>query len=211
MMGGGAAFFDYDGDSDLDLWLSGGIRSDVLLENDGTGHFTEVSVAAGLVPTGNYPTSSVLTGDIDNDGDRDVFLTTSSDHPNRLFRNDGGVFTDATSSAGLLGDTAWSTNATFGDYNLDGYLDLYVGNYIETRNILVDSTGTPTGYAHECAPNWLYLNNGDFTFTEVSAWVGGADTGCALASAWSGLRRRSRYGRPDRERLRRVAGDQRPA
>ena len=187
LMGGGAAFFDFDGDLDLDLWISGGIGRDGLFENIGGGAFVDISEASGLGHTFLYTTNSVITGDVDNDGDRDVFLTTPPGYPNHLIRNNGdGSFTDMTAQAGLLGDTAWSTSASFGDYNLDGNLDLYVGNWLAEARFLIDSvTGFPNGFAHTCAPNWLYLGLGDGRFVDVSETVTQPDTGCVLATTWS--------------------------
>jgi len=186
-MGGGMAWFDYNNDGWEDLYLAGGNLRDALYRNNGDGTFTEVGVAAGLNITNGFGTHAVTTGDYDRDGDRDVFLTTLNSWPNHLLRNNGnGTFTDVYLEAGFGDDVAWSSSAAFGDYNLDGWLDLYVGNYVDNMAITYDSIGTVNGFAHDCRPNWMYVNNGDGTFTEVSELLNtSADTGCVLAVTWS--------------------------
>jgi hypothetical protein len=186
-MGGGTAWFDYNNDGWEDLYLAGGNLRDALYRNNGDGTFTEVGVAAGLNITNGFGTHAVTTGDYDRDGDRDVFLTTLNSWPNHLLRNNGdGTFTDVYLEAGFAGEVAWSASAAFGDYNLDGWLDLYVGNYVDNMAITYDSLGIVNGFAHDCRPNWLYVNNGDGTFTEVSGLLNAAaDTGCVLAVSWS--------------------------
>ena len=87
-MGGGAAWFDYDMDQDEDLFIIGGVNRDMLYRNDG-GTFTEVGLSAGL--TTNYPTFGVVTGDIDNDGFREIFVTTDVGYPNLLYFNNASV------------------------------------------------------------------------------------------------------------------------
>ena len=76
-LGGGAAFFDMDNDGDEDLWISGGVNRDVLYENDGKGSFSEIGEEAGLAITDLIITTGVITGDLDNDGFKDVFLSHS--------------------------------------------------------------------------------------------------------------------------------------
>lgn len=131
IMGGGAAFFDYNNDGFDDLYLTGGSEIDHFYENNGDGTFTEKAATVGLSITASHNTVGVATGDIDNDGFRDVFVTTDKFSANLLFRNNGdGTFTDISTSAGIL-HQAWSTSVSFGDYNLDGYLDIYVANYCD--------------------------------------------------------------------------------
>jgi len=123
----------------------------------------------------------VITGDIDNDGYRDVFVTTWIDEHNLLFKNNGdGTFQEISASAGIL-DTALSTAASFGDFNLDGFLDIYVVNYIDPSKPPTDDSG----FYYTCSPNYLYMNNGNETFTEVASLYGVADTGCGLAIAFT--------------------------
>lgn len=186
IMGSGAAFLDYDGDGRLDVLLVGGghweeaaprrYRSLWLYRNEGDGTFTLRSRAAGLEEVSAYG-MGVATADFDNDGDPDVFLTAVG--RNVLLRNDGGRFVDVTAKAGLADRKRWSTAAVFFDANRDGWLDLYVGNYVrwspeDDRRCTID--GSIRGY---CTPEIyrgvageFYLGNGDGTFTERTDEVG---------------------------------------
>ena len=188
-MGGGCAVLDYDSDGDQDLLFVNGTRwpdapaagpppSQALYANDGQGRFTDVTAAAGL-GVSLYGMGAAV-GDYDNDGDPDLYLTAVG--PNRLFRNDGGVFGDVTASAGVAGgEDAWSTSAGFLDYDHDGDLDLFVCNYVRwSRDIdfEVDYRLTGLGRAYGPPTNFegafpvLYRNEGDGTFTDVSAQSG---------------------------------------
>ena len=173
-MGGGVAWLDYDGDGDLDLMFAGEVGAPRLYRNNADGTFFDVTAASGF-PTGlptNYLMGAV-TADYDNDGDTDVLLIGRGGDP--LFRNNGdGTFTDINTTAGI-GDTAWTTAAAWGDYDHDGDLDLYLGNYIAQANF-------PN---HVPAPNKLYRNNGNQTFTDVTTLFGVAGAGTTLAVAWT--------------------------
>lgn len=97
--------------------------------------------------------------------------------PLKLFRNNGnGTFTDIASIAGLSSNLYSSYTASFGDYNKDGKLDISISHYVEQAVGLFDNTGTHIGFLHKCAPNSLYLNNGNNTFSNVANIVGIADT-----------------------------------
>ena len=190
-MGGGAAWFDYDNDGDEDIWITGGSNQDQLFRNEGGASFSNVSLAAGLGITDGIVTNGVLTGDLDNDGDRDVLVTTDVLWGNLLFRNNGdGSFTDISLSSGIGSDTAWSTVASFGDVNLDGFLDLYIGNYVERVAYLLDpATGAINGFDHQCYEDFYYLNegmgDGTISFARLDMPAMTADTGCALAVAFT--------------------------
>jgi hypothetical protein len=163
---GGAAFFDYDGDGYEDLHLTGGLRPDRLYRNLGDGTFEDVTQRAGLGPLEAVNTVGVATGDIDNDGDRDLFVTTAERFRNFLFRNEGdGRFTDVSEAAGIVGED-WSTAVAFGDVDLDGYLDLYVANYALYDGLPYDEHLTGG------LSNQLYHNNRDGTFTEIADSLG---------------------------------------
>ncbi len=184
IMGAGAALFDYDGDGDLDLYLINGNRElprmvearapvNRLYRQEADGRFVDVTVESGL-GDGCYG-MGVAIGDIDNDGDTDVYLTNFG--PDRLFANRGdGTFEDITSRAGLHIE-GWSCSATFLDYDLDGYLDLYVTQYIEFNPLkeCTDGAGRPD-YCGPTAlppvPDILLHNNGDGTFTDTSNQAG---------------------------------------
>ncbi len=187
LMGGGVAVFDFNQDGWEDIWINGGSHRDVLYQNNGNGTFTEIGEAAGLGLTANYRTTGVVSGDINNDGFRDVFITTREDTPNILFQNNGdGTFKDVSFSAGINDLIAWSTTAAFADINLDGHLDIYIGNYVEKFGYIADrELGILSGYDHECQPNYLLINNGDGTFSEKGKALLVADEGCALASTFT--------------------------
>lgn len=184
-MGGGSAWFDYDGDGDEDLIAVGGSLDNKLYRNDGNGAFTDVTVAAGLGGIhGN--TQGVVTGDVDNDGFREIFISTMWHEPNYFFHNNGdGTFTDVSVASGIGLDSMWTSSAAFGDFDRDGWLDLYRGDYVWRGEALLDSTGQPIGYKHRCNPNSLFRNNGNGTFTNVGAQYAVNDTGCALSVVFS--------------------------
>jgi hypothetical protein len=185
-MGGGVAVLDFDNDGWEDLFVTGGLSKNGLFRNNGDGTFSE-SLAPGLFAD-SAQSMGVVTGDIDNDGYREIYITTAFHEENILYYNNGdGTFTDITTAAGLVPaiDSMWSTSAAFGDVNNDGFLDLYVINYVDSAGILEDSAGNAIGYSHICYANSLYMNNGNLTFTESSSAMGVADAGCGLAVAFT--------------------------
>ena len=183
-MGAGGLFFDYNNDGHLDIYLvnSGTLSRasephrhpndmNVLYRNKGDGTFVDATVEAGLQQSHGYG-MGCLAADYDNDGDADLYLTNFG--RNQLYRNNGnGTFTDVTSHAGV-GDGNWSVSASFGDFDLDGYLDLYVANYLDYQ--LETAHACFLGGVHiYCGPHeypgardTLYRNNGDGTFTDVT-------------------------------------------
>jgi hypothetical protein len=189
--GCGAAFFDYDQDDWLDIFLVNGWRLEGfpkghepvchLFKNNRDGTFTDVTVKAGLARSGWGQACCV--GDYNNDGWSDLFVSYYGQ--NALFRNNGnGTFTDVTKEAGLLQDRLrWNSGCTFVDYDKDGHLDLFVGNYIDfdvkTAPAPEDANCTYKGIVVACGPpgleggkNLLYHNNGDGTFRDVSEKAG---------------------------------------
>ncbi len=185
-MGGGSAWFDYDNDGDEDLMTVGGLGENLLWRNNGDGTFTDVTQAAGLDVFTGYDTQGVVTGDVDNDGYREIFVSTVWHQPNFFFENNGdGTFTDASISSGLGLDSMWVSSAVFGDYDGDGLLDLYRANYLWLGVPIIDSTGAYVGYAHRCNGNSLHHNNGDGTFTDVGTQMMVNDTGCALSAVFT--------------------------
>jgi hypothetical protein len=180
-MGSGGGFLDYDGDGLLDILLVGGgvwaesnetlDRALWLYRNNGDGSFTLATEDAGLGDVDAYG-FGVVAADYDNDGDQDFLFTTLN--RNLLFRNEGdGTFTEVGQAAGLTAPPRWSSSATFFDADRDGYLDLYVGNYVrwsKETDLFCSVDGTTKGYCtpeqYEGAASRFYLNNGDGTFTD---------------------------------------------
>jgi hypothetical protein len=190
-MAGGVAVFDYNNDGNLDIFFANG--ADIvtlqksspkywnrLFRNNGDGTFTDVTEQAGLAGTG-YDVG-VAIGDYDNDGYEDIFV--AGVHRNTLYHNNGdGTFTDVAEKAGLEQPDKeygplWSVGAAWVDVNNDGLLDLFVVNYLSwdvNKEPDCKSEGKPE-YCHpklyKPLPNQLFLNNGDGTFTDVSAKSG---------------------------------------
>jgi hypothetical protein len=180
---GGAALFDVEDDGDLDAYLvqAGGVLvppaerpANQLFENDGRGHFRDVSAASGADDRGYG--MGAATGDADGDGDTDLYLTNLG--PNVLLANQGGGhFRDATSGSA---EAKWSTSAAFFDAERDGDLDLYVVNYIlwrpeSERTCYAAPHGEdycgPKAY-DDPAPDTLLVNRGDGSFEDRSSAAG---------------------------------------
>jgi hypothetical protein len=190
-MGGGVAFLDYDRDGRQDLlfvnsspwpWRDAGepLATPALYRNLGGGRFANVTQAAGLGELSLYG-MGVAAADLDADGYPELFLTAVGS--NRLLHNLAGKgFEDITGQAGVAGaDDAWSTGASFFDYDADGDLDLFVANYVRwSRDIdlgvdyrltgIGRAYGPPTNYPG--SHSYLYRNRGDGTFEDVSASAG---------------------------------------
>jgi hypothetical protein len=190
--GSGVAFFDYDNDGWLDIFLVNGSSFDLssttrhpankLYRNNRDGTFTDVTEKAGLSRSGWG--QGVCVGDYDNDGFDDLFVTYWGE--NVLYRNNGdGTFTEVGHKAMVAGDPSrWSTGCAFLDYDRDGKLDLFVTHYVDfsLQNALAPGTNPYCmfrGLAVNCGPRGLigetatlYHNNGDGTFTDISAHSG---------------------------------------
>jgi hypothetical protein len=202
---GGVAVLDYDGDGFLDIFFTNGATlpgmakqgpefSNRLYRNKHDGTFEDVTAAAGVAGEGY--SMGVAVGDYDNDGFPDIFV--AGVNRNILYHNNGhGGFTDVTAKAGLEGlDSSgkknWSVGGAWFDYDNDGLLDLFVSNYLDwsfENNVLCGESGkrlscSPAHYRG--LPNTLYHNNGDGTFSDVSAAMGisghiGKGMGVAIA------------------------------
>ena len=181
--GSGVAFIDYDNDGLLDIFVvSGPGGSNRMYHNEGSGRFTDVTKQLGLEHTGWG--QGVCAGDYDNDGYTDLFVTYLG--RNVLYRNIGGKrFEDVTTKARLTQDRVrYNTGCAFLDYNNDGHLDLFVANYLKFDFETAPKPGdNPYCFYMQmpvsCGPrglpfdrNILYRNNGDGTFTDVSAASG---------------------------------------
>jgi hypothetical protein len=176
-LAGGALVDDFTGDGHLDVLASSwGLLDPIrFFRNNADGTFTDRTAEAGL--TGVTGGLHLAAADYDNDGDLDVILPRGAwvgvagqgDHPNSLLRNNGdGTFEDVTEAAGLLSFHPTQAVA-WGDYDNDGWLDLFIGN---------ESTGKPEH------PSELYRNNGDGTFTDVAAEAGVAAPGFVKGATW---------------------------
>jgi hypothetical protein len=186
-MGGGCAFFDYDNDGWMDIFILGGRTlegtppgsGNRLYHNNRDGTFSDVTAKAGLADPGWA--NGVCVGDYDNNGFEDLFLTYYGQ--NRLYRNNGdGTFSNITERAGLKhAGNLFGTGCTFLDYDRDGHLDLFVANYVDfdlnraPKPNVQSASCSYEGVAVYCGPrglslptHLLYRNNGDGTFTDVS-------------------------------------------
>ena len=193
--GCGVAFYDYDQDDWLDIFLVNGTRLDGfqkgqepisrLFKNNRDGTFTDLTAKSGMTRSGWG--QGCCVGDYDNNGVDDLFVSYYGQ--NILYRNNGdGTFTDVTMRAGLVQKTTrWNSGCAFLDYDRDGHLDLFVANYIDF-DIKTAPLPEAAGCAYKgmqvaCGPpgldggkNILYRNNGDGTFTDVSEKAGMTNT-----------------------------------
>ena len=205
--GAGCAFLDFDNDGWMDIYLVNSGKCDfynppkplrnALYRNNRDGTFTDVTEKAGVAGSGYG--MGVAVGDYNGDGLPDMYVTCYG--RNILYRNNGdGTFTDVTQKAGV-GIAGWSTSAVWFDYDNDGWLDLFVCQFCEfdkTMSCPID----PDGTRHYCIPrsfkprpSWLFHNNGDGTFTDVSNQTGIADAlGKGMGSGGGGLRQRRPHG-----------------
>jgi len=205
-MSGGVALIDYDRDGWPDIYFTNAETVDMTLHhqkgrsalyhNNHDGTFTDVTEKAGV----GYPcwAFGVSVGDYDNDGWPD--LVVSCLHGIVLYRNKGdGTFSDVTKSSGLDSDSGWATGATFGDYDKDGYVDLFVSHYVDFHLDDLPVFGSSKsckylGLDVQCGPRGLkglpdslYHNNGDGTFTDISkkAGVDDPERRFGLTAVWS--------------------------
>jgi hypothetical protein len=212
-MGGGVALLDYDGDGWLDIYftnapsvamvLEGKKARSALYHNNHDGTFTDVTDKAGV----GYPcwAMGVAVGDYNNDGRPDLVVSCFGGVV--LYRNNGdGTFTDGTKASGLGKDTGWATGVAFGDYDGDGFVDLFVPHYVDLDLKDLPTFGSKiTCRYHEvpvqCGPRGLkgaadalYHNNGDGTFIEVAkqAGVDDAKRFYGLTAAWSDFANRGK-------------------
>jgi hypothetical protein len=204
-MSGGVALIDYDRDGwpdiyftnaqTVDMALQGKRARSALYHNNRDGTFTDVTDSAGV----GYPcwASGAVVGDYNNDGWPDLLVTCFGGVV--LYRNNhNGTFTDVTKEAGLSRDNMWATGAAFGDYDNDGWVDLFVAHYVDLHLDNMAAFGSSDickymGIDVQCgpiglkgSPDFLYHNNQDGTFTEVAKKAGVADEELrvGLTSVW---------------------------
>jgi enediyne biosynthesis protein E4 len=199
IMAPGVALFDYDNDGDLDVYLVQGrmlgsgqplippppgpledrlYRNDLEIRSDGSRvlHFTDVTKEAGITTRGYG--MGVAAGDIDNDGWVDLYVTGFG--RNQLFHNNGnGTFTDISTASGTGDPQSWGVSAAFFDFDRDGLLDLFVGNYLnytlQTHTPCLGATGAPDycrPSVYRAQPNRLYRNLGGGRFADVTITSG---------------------------------------
>ena len=176
--GGGVTVFDVNNDGFEDLYITSGIKSDRLYLNNGDGTFKNTFKGSGLEITNNYVTQGVVSADINKDGYRDLFITTITTTDgksviprakNLLFLNNGdATFKDVTNQYGLEDLNSFSTGPSFGDFNSDGYPDLFVGNYFQEftgkLGIIKDATIVS---ANQTAKSYLLENKEGKKFKNV--------------------------------------------
>jgi hypothetical protein len=205
-MSGGVALIDYDRDGWPDIYFTGAQSVEMaqhgqkarsaLFHNNHDGTFTDVTDTAGVA----YPcwAMGASVGDYNNDGWPDLLVTCVEGVV--LYRNNGdGTIPDVTKSAGLSGDRLWATGAAFGDYDGDGWADLFVSHYVDFHLDDLPAFGSSKtckyqGVDVQCGPRGLkgspdnlYHNNGNGTFADVSAasGVGDAESRYGLTAIWS--------------------------
>jgi len=205
-MSGGVALIDYDGDGwpdiyftnaqSVDMALHGVKARSALYHNNHDGTFTDVTERAGV----GYPcwAMGAVVGDYNNDGKPDLLVTCLNGVV--LYRNNGdGTFTDVTRESGLGSDTGWATGAAFGDYDNDGWADLFVSHYVDFHLDRLpvfgpNSTCKYMGIDIQCGPRGLkglpdnlYHNNGNGAFTDVSkkSGVDDPERRYGLTAIWS--------------------------
>ncbi|HZR66762.1 MAG TPA: CRTAC1 family protein [Terriglobales bacterium] len=197
-VGAGCAFFDYDNDGWMDIYLVNSGKCDffdpqtplrnALYKNNHDGSFTDVTAKAG-VPGGGYG-MGVAAADYDGDGWTDLLVTQYNGVI--LYHNNGdGTFTDVTKKAGLP-LVGWATSAVWFDYDNDGKLDLFICRFVDfdkSKNQFCGNRDTGLRYyctprVYDPAPSWLFHNNGDGTFTDISEASGIARS---LGKAWGAV------------------------
>jgi hypothetical protein len=195
--GGGVCVFDYDNDGLEDFFLPGGLGKPALYKNNGEGRFVDVFEQALKSKDYNYIDSvitiSAVAGDIDNDGDKDLFITTDGykfqlgvvKRPDILLENLGnGTFVNISKSAGIKFPSR-AEGVSMGDFNMDGFLDIYVSNYLHFMIYTFDSAGNPSAYVPTCINNLFYVNKGNKTFVESASAYGINDQGCGLTGIFT--------------------------
>ncbi|MDW3652545.1 MAG: FG-GAP-like repeat-containing protein [Bacteroidia bacterium] len=194
IFGGGAAVIDFNQDGWEDVFLSGGAGPNQLLQNMGDGSFQNVSTQAGLNSLDGYVTQGAAVADVNRDGWPDLYVTTITfvfgntfgEAPNiLLINNKDGTFSDQSLSFGLV-EGSFSTGASFGDVNRDGYPDLYVCNYFSNFEGSLDEFEGPLVNGNTSpAADLLYINVDGERFVESSQLYGIERAGLTFQALWT--------------------------
>lgn len=159
-----SSWVDVDNDNNLDLFVVNFNEANFLYMNNGDGSFTKIET--GVIVTEVTFSICGIWGDYDNDNDPDLFIANAGSRNNSLYRNDnGGQFVKITTGA-IVNDGGSAIGCSWGDYNNDSYLDLFVTNFLNQNN-------------------FLYRNNGDGTFTKITSGAIVSDGGNSVGSTWS--------------------------
>ena len=175
-IGTGAAWLDYDDDGDLDLYMTHREAGNQLFRNNGGGSFTDVTSSAGVADASGDG-AGVAVADYNNDGCIDMYLANA--YGDAFYENNcDGTFTNIYAGSGLeASEERRGTSASWGDYNNDGYVDLYVANHMPAAN---------AAFTGDSELDYLYHNNGDGTFTDVSDMLLGLDrVGRSFIAGWT--------------------------
>ncbi len=194
--GGGVAVIDYDNDGFEDLFIAGGVGSDAFYKNNGDGTFSNITVQAGLAFNDTLITQGAVSADVNKDGYIDLFVTTLASvsfgntiprASDILYLNNGdGTFTDATIAFGFGELKTFSTGAAFGDFNADGYPDLFVGNYFDhfTGDLDKLNSGVITGEQRP-STDQLYINVAGKSFINRADDYGVEHTGFGFGGVFT--------------------------
>jgi hypothetical protein len=196
MFGGGVAVLDINRDGFQDLYLTGGMQDDQLLLNQGNGTFQNILQIAHMGDVLNYVTQGVATADFNQDGWPDLFISTITTKgvkktipraQNLVFLNTGlGSFYNASEEMGITDNESFSTGISVGDFNLDGYPDVYVGNYFtDYDGGLKEISDATIVNAGKTAKGYLYENDGGKRFVEVSEDYGITQKGFSFGGVFT--------------------------
>ena len=187
-IGGGICVFDYNNDGWDDIFQAGGLFNSKLWKNN-KGHFIDVSLINNFDALAGMYINGAVAGDINNDGWEDLFIYNygeglgTGDHrsPILMINNKGKLIP---SKSAKFNEKGFFTAASMADYNNDGYLDIYVTNYVSNMSLLEDNN-TAIGYHPTGLENIMYMNNKNETFNNIASILNVNDKGCGLACCFT--------------------------